>query len=87
MPKYKLKRQGHLIIVQEFRLVVTGKCDRINHTINFNAERYPCSQSLVHNKIISEFMESMNGKEYTPDGPTVYCLDCQEDCKHKGMEG
>lgn len=87
MPRYKLKRQGHLIIVENFRIVNTSKCERINHEILFNTNGHIYVESIARNKMIEEFMDCMNGKEYIPDGPTVYCMDCQDDCKYKGMEG
>jgi len=87
MPKYKVKRQGHLVIIKGFRIVHENKCERLDHEIRCNTDGHTYIQAMAHNKIVKEFMDNLNDKEYTPDGPTLYCVDCQEDCKYKGMEG
>ncbi len=87
MPKYQLKRQGYNVIVEGYHIVVTGVCERLNHEIRFNVGGHTTSELKARNNIIEEFMGKMNGNEYTPDGPTMYCKDCQEQCRYKGMEG
>ena len=87
MPIYNIMRQGHMIIISGFRIVHAGKCEKLNQEIRCSTDGHTYLQAMAHNKIVNEFLDKMHGKEYTPDGPTLYCADCQEKCQHKGMEG
>ena len=87
MPRYNMRRQGYNIIVKGLRLVNSGVCGKLNHEIRFDTGSHTHPELMARNKIVSEFMGIMNDRDYTPDGPTMYCMDCQEECQHKGMEG
>jgi hypothetical protein len=86
MPHYSIQRQGYQLVIDGYRIVVSGVCEKVSHEVRFNTDLTPVGLQ-ARNQIISEFVARMRGKEYTPDGPTVYCVDCQEHCQHKGMEG
>ena len=86
MPIYNIMRQGHMIIAKGFCIVHAGKCEKLNQEIRCNTDGHNYIQAMAHTKIVTGFLELMHDREYTPDGPTVYCMDCQENCAHKGME-
>jgi hypothetical protein len=86
MPRYNIKREGYMVIIEGYRIVTSGECKRMNHEIRFERSGLSTAEMKSRDLIIAEFIDKMRGKEYTPQGPTVYCLDCQEQCQHKGME-